>query len=96
VWVIARWALLGTVAALAIAYAADYVSLRHRLAHQTANDPLEAITIQHTYAIPHKDGMAEIVLAPAETQTCVHSLFPHLGYSPCWYVQRASQKTIVM
>jgi len=21
-------------------------------------------------------------------QTCVRSLFPHLGFSPCWYVNR--------
>ena len=27
---------------------------------------------------------------------CVHSLFPHLGLSPCWYLKRNSQKPIPM
>jgi hypothetical protein len=24
--------------------------------------------------------------------TCVHSLFPHMGYQPCWYLSRHSEQ----
>ena len=33
---------------------------------------------------------------PEVDAPCVHALFPHLGDSPCWYLQRNSQKPIPM
>jgi len=29
-------------------------------------------------------------------QECVHSLFPHVGDSPCWYLSRHTQQQINM
>jgi hypothetical protein len=51
------------------------------------------------YAIPLKNGNVEYELdarQPEVTVTCVRALFPHLGYQPCWYVRRNSQKPIPM
>lgn len=91
---IGKWALIVLLSALAIAYAADYVWVRYRMAHQTSTDPLEVINLQPIYAIPRKDGSDEFDFGASRTETCVHSLFPHLGYTPCWFVRRSNQKPI--
>jgi len=54
------------------------------------------MTTQPIIEIPHKDGRDEIVLGDTQTQTCVRALFPHDGYSPCWYVARQNQSTTMM
>jgi hypothetical protein len=33
---------------------------------------------------------------PEQTITCVHSLFPHSVYSPCWYVKPRINQPIPM
>ncbi len=82
---------LGLLLLLAVLYAGDYVSVKYRMRKNSPGDPLEAVQVQRIYAIPHKDGRAEYVFGPRETQTCVHSIFPHLGYTPCWQLKKASQ-----
>jgi hypothetical protein len=84
------------VAAIALVYVGDTLSVWHRMSKHIADDPLTTLTTQPIIEIPHKDGRAEIVLGQAQTQTCVRSLFPHSGYSPCWYVARQNQSPIVM
>jgi hypothetical protein len=79
--------IIGAVVLLASAtYAGDYVSIRYRI--PPSRNQFSAITIQPYYAIHEKNGRIEYDYARPETQTCVHSLFPHFGYSPCWYVIR--------
>jgi hypothetical protein len=94
----ATWALLILVAIL---YAGDYVSVKYRMSRSgsspsASGGPLDTVQIQRTYEIPHKDGRAEFAFAEPQTVTCVHSIFPHLGYSPCWYLRRHSQQMIPM
>ena len=88
--------LIGVIAALALVYLGDTLSVWYRMSRKTADDPLETMTTQATIEIPHKDGRAEIVLGQPETETCVRAIFPHDGYSPCWYVARQNQSPIVM
>jgi hypothetical protein len=96
VWIIARWAALAVVACAAIVYAADYLSVAHRMVHRTKADPLETIQVRPFYAVPLKNGRAEYDFGDTAPQTCVHSLFPHLGYQPCWYLRRQMQKPEVI
>jgi len=93
---VARRVLVAGVALLGVVYAADYVSAKYRISKNTPGDPLEAVKIQPMYVIPHKDGQAEYVFGDPQTQMCLHSLFPHLGYSPCWYVKKHTQQTLPM
>lgn len=93
---IARRVALAFVVLSAVLYAGDYLLVRYRMTKRTAGDPLDSMKIQRTYVIPHKDGRAEIIFGEPENQMCVHSLFPHLGYTPCWYLKRQAQKTQVM
>lgn len=89
-----KWTGAGALLALLLLWVGDYISIRHRMGRKIVSDPIETLTIRPTYAIARKDGKAEFDFGDPQLLTCVHSLFPHLGYSPCWYVIRQSQKPI--
>lgn len=86
--VIAKRAVLAAVALLCAVYAGDYIWLRYRMTGTNAGTALGAIEVRRYWEIPNKNGKFEFSFDPPVMQTCVHSLFPHLGYSPCWYVNR--------
>jgi hypothetical protein len=72
-------AVIGAVLALCALYVGDYAVARSR--------PQQSVQIQPFYAIHEKSGKTEFDYSvPPETQSCVASLFPHLGSNPCWYV----------
>lgn len=74
------------------AYAVDYLVVRFKISD--GRDPFSTVTIQPYYAIHQKNGRTEYDYAPPENQVCVRSLFPHFGYSPCWYVKRHTDRRI--
>jgi len=81
-------------AVFALVYGYDYASVRHRMSANKQGDPIDVVTYPHLLAIPQKGNKVEYALdaqSPMESQTCVHSLFPHVGYSPCWYVLRRAK-----
>jgi len=80
------------VLSLAALYVGDYLSVRYRI--PKSRDPLGSVDIKVYYAVGLKGNKVEYMPGDPETQTCVHSLFPHLGYQPCWYVSRHRQKWI--
>jgi hypothetical protein len=88
------WALGIVLCGLALLYAGDAFSVHSRMSHKTAVDPLETTTVRPLYDVPRKDGKDEFDFGDPVTQTCIHSLFPHLGYMPCWYLNRQNQKPI--
>lgn len=82
---------IASVALLAIVYAYDALSVRHRMSAQKQGDPFDSITYPHLLAIPQKGNKVDYELdatSPMQTVPCVHSLFSHYGYTPCWYVRR--------
>jgi hypothetical protein len=91
VWTILRVS-LSFAACVVLVYAGDYFSVRYRMAHRTNADPLETTQIRPLYAVPLKNGKDEFDFGDTEAQTCVHSIFPHLGYNPCWYMTRENLK----
>jgi hypothetical protein len=91
--------LLSLVALVAVVYASDYVAVRLRVAYPKLGSAFESVQMERLYAIPLKNGNVEYELdarQPEVTVPCVHALFPHLGYSPCWYLRRNSPKPIPM
>ncbi len=79
---------------LAVAYGYDYASVRHRISENKPGDPFDVVTYPHLLAIPQKGNKVEYELdarSPMESVPCVHSLFPHDGYTPCWYVRRRAK-----
>jgi hypothetical protein len=81
-----------TLVSLSVLYIGDYVTIRYRMAKNRT--PFEAVTIQRYYAVPQKNRKTELYFDQPDTQTCIHSLFPHFGCSPCWYVNRKKAKQI--
>lgn len=73
-------------------YLSDYLSVRYRIAKN--RNPFGVVNIRRYYAIPLKNGKTELVFQEPEDQVCVQSLFPHFGYTPCWYAKRRNVKRI--
>jgi hypothetical protein len=73
-------------------YAGDYLLVRFKLPN--GRDSFSTVTIRPYYAIQQKNGRTEYDYAPPQNQVCVRSVFPHFGYSPCWYVKRHADKRI--
>jgi hypothetical protein len=82
-----RRAVLYFLAALAAIYGADYLAAR--------TNPLGSVQVQPYYAIHLKNKRVEFDFnVPQETDSCVQSIAPHLGYPPCWYLKRHASKRI--
>jgi hypothetical protein len=94
-----RRTLVLVVALAAIVYAGDYAVVRLRASCPRLGNAFGSVQVVRLLAIPLKNGRTEYeldALQPEATVTCVRALFPHLGYQPCWYVRRQSQKPIPM
>ncbi len=91
--------LIAIVAAVALVYAGDFVSLRVRMLHPKPGDPFETVTALRILAIGEKGNKTEYSvdpLQPQQTAECVHSLFPHNGDPPCWYLKQKFAQPIPM
>ena len=73
-------------------YVADDVWIRFRIPPR--QQPFGSVTVQRYDAIAEKNGKTEFDFEPPQTETCVRSLFPHLGYPPCWYLSRHAERRI--
>jgi len=89
---IAKRTFIGMVVLLCLVYTGDYLSVRFR----NDRELFEVVNTNRYYAIPQKNGKTEFAPAPPLSETCVHSLFPHAGNSPCWYLYRHLKKRIDM
>ena len=72
-----------------LAYAVDYIVFRYRVAAN--RQPFGQMTVSRYDAVKQKSGKTEFIFNPPERQTCVHALFPHSGFVPCWYLQRHTE-----
>jgi hypothetical protein len=66
--------------------------LRYRIA--ASRSPFSTVTVRPYYAVPQKNRKTEFLLGDPQQETCVHSLFPHLGDAPCWYLNKHREKRI--
>jgi len=97
--VLAKRTMLIVLAAVTLSYCADFGWFRVRMLHPKPADPLESMKGPRVLAIPEKNGKISYEidqLNPEQTFTCVHSMFPHAGYSPCWYVKPRINQPIPM
>lgn len=90
---------MGVLLSLTVLYFGDYLYIRIRALRPKPADPFESIKRLRVLAIPEKNGKTEYEVDaqnPEQTVTCVHSLFPHDGYSPCWYAKPRINRPIPM
>jgi hypothetical protein len=83
-----------TILSLLILYIGDYISVRYRIPKN--RDQFGMVKVQRYYAVGLKSGKTEFMFLTPQNQMCVHSLFPHFGYTPCWYLARKTVKRIDM
>jgi hypothetical protein len=84
--------MLGLAVAIAFIYTVDAAVLRYRAA--TNRNAFSTITVHPYYAMPRKDKKTEYMYDDPEDQTCVNSLFPHMGDVPCWYLRRHTDEEL--
>ena len=87
---IAAAAFLSVVSLTILTYGTDYAVFRYRVASN--RQPFGQITVLPYDAVQQKSGKTQFIFNPPEVQTCVHTLFPHAGYEPCWYLQRHTEQ----
>ena len=73
-----------------IAYGIDYGVFRYRVANN--RQPYGQVTVQSYDAVAQKSGKTQFIFNPPAAQTCVNSLFPRSGYTPCWYLQKHTEQ----
>jgi hypothetical protein len=87
-----KWIGAVLIALAGLVYAGDFVWFEFRIHNAKPNDPLETVTF--FYATGVKGGKVEVFYDQPQTQICVHSIFPHQGYKPCWRFNRSHVQLI--
>jgi hypothetical protein len=90
-------AIIGILVVLLAAFILDYLVLRAKMMFPKLGAATGTVQMTRLYAISEKNGRVEYELdanQPEVTMPCVHSLFPHLGNNPCWYLQQNATKPI--
>ena len=96
---IAKRILIAALLAVLLLYLGDALSVRLRSIRPQPNDPFETLTAPRILAIPENNGKISYepdIQQPMQTVTCVHSLFPHSGFPPCWQAKKQIQQPIPM
>jgi len=75
-----------------LVYLGDYLSLRYRFPNH--REQFASVQVETYYAVPMKNRQTEYMFNPPVSQTCVNSLFPHFGDTPCWYLRRHARRQI--
>ena len=86
--------LITVILTLAVFYVGDFLALQYKIPKGRAQ--FGVVRIQSYYAVGLKSGKTEFMFLGPKNQTCVNSLFPHWGYSPCWYLKRKKTQRINM
>lgn len=74
-------------------YFSDYLSVAWRVPKASS---FGTVQIHPYYAVRKKNNRIEFMVLDPQDQVCVHSLFPHFGDDPCWYLVRHQEKRIDM
>jgi hypothetical protein len=75
-----------------LVYASDYLSLRLPIPNHRPQ--FGSVMVERYYAVPLKNRKTEYMFDQPVAVTCVHSLFPHFGDPPCWYLSRHTRQKI--
>ena len=79
-------------ALLVLLYLGDYISIVYRIPN--GRDQFGSVEVQKLLAVPQKDHKTQYIADPPQPQQCVHSLFPQLGLTPCWYMSRHATQQV--
>lgn len=83
-----------TIGVLALVYVGDYAAVRVPIPKGRA--AYSTVVVRPYYNVGLKSGKSDLYFLEPQKQTCVNSLFPHLGYTPCWYLRKHTHPRIDM
>jgi hypothetical protein len=83
---IAGWTLAVAALAAGLAYICDFLYIRRKMTGANSSEAFG--NVQFYPATKLKNGKLDIYLESPENEVCIHALFPHYGYNPCWYAKR--------
>lgn len=92
-----KWLLISAVVIFCALYIGDELSFQYRIHSSQSGNTFGSVDMQRMLAIQLKGGKVEYTIdrqQPAQLQKCVHSLFPHAGVTPCWYLLRQSRQAV--
>ena len=81
---------IGLFATACLLYIGDYARLHYKVSKNEA--PFGSLKVQHYYAVKLQSGKLEYYFDQPQMQPCSHSLFPLMGYTACWCLQREADK----
>jgi hypothetical protein len=76
-----RIAIIAGLAAVLL-YGADFAVLRAR------KQQLGSVQVRVMYAVKLKNRETEYLPEEPQNLPCANSMFPQMGYAPCWYLTR--------
>jgi hypothetical protein len=79
---IALWGCFALVSLTGLIYLVDDLWARFR------GRPVEQIKVGRVYAAVNHFNQVEYSIGTPAIETCVETLMPHFGYTPCWYLRR--------
>jgi hypothetical protein len=86
--------LLILIVLLALIYVGDYATLRIPIPKSRAL--YGTVTVRPYYDVGLKSGKSDLYFLDPQQQTCVNSIFPHMAFTPCWYLRRHTHPRIAM
>ena len=89
---VAGWVLGVLLIAGGIVYLGDSLYIRHEVAG--ANSAAAFGNVRFYYAANLKNGKVTIYQDSPQNEVCVHALFPHYGYRPCWFASRNTVRVV--
>ena len=87
-----KWIAGVVIACAVLVYVGDLLWFEYRMRSAKKDHPLQTLTFY--YATAMKNGKVEVFYDQPQTATCVHSIFPHAGYTPCWRFDRSGIQRI--
>jgi hypothetical protein len=92
VWNVVGWVLGALLILAGIAYLGDSLYIRYEVAG--ANSAAAFGNVRFYYAANLKNGKVTIYQDSPQNEVCVHALFPHYGYRPCWFASRNTVRVV--
>lgn len=83
---------IGLLAAALLAYVLDAIQVRVLLATGGPKKAYDTVTV--LYAAGLKGNKYEIYTDQPDIETCARTLFPQMGYSPCWYLRKHTMRML--
>ena len=86
-----RRVVLIAILVVAASYVLDWIVVELKMggAH-----PAALGTVSVYQATELKSGKMDVYYHDPVNQTCVHSLYPHFGFQPCWYLSKHPMQVI--